>query len=299
MEDLACILRWYAKKAQAEIRDYVLPTLVAAMRAESWPPGASRRVRAALNKQSVAIRFARKNDRREHRDGDAGLLGDVAERRGDRYYAAEVRSFPVVHAMMFGQFARAPAMLALAAQLFPYCACDAEREALGIARAWAQDFAPVAEVVARLDAARPAPTFAFGEISPTVLANVGQAMGLAFETVRMPEFRRHRVERVNKKGEIEIVFWFEILWPAGTRHGASRYAMPHQCQACGHAIRRADNWVPLVLDSVEVWGDGSRRHPPASLWVGRDCARHLFGCVVTHGDGVELRRGGPAPEGAG
>ncbi len=288
MTDFSHILSWYTGKAQAAIRDYVLPTLAAAEREESWPPKASRAVHAALGKQSVAARFARAHERDEHQDGDVGRLGDVMAVRGSRYYESKVRSWDLLHAMRFGQFSHAPEMLALADQLAPHCACGAERAALAVARGWAADFAPLAALVARLDATRPRPTFAFGEISRTVSRNVGQAMGLAFESVRCPEIRYHREEQVGEDGKLAISWRVEILWPEGTRHGKSTFRGSHQCQACGHAIHNWYNWVPLVVDRA---GEASGE-PPSSLWVGRDCARKLFGCVVT-GKDVAFRREAP------
>jgi hypothetical protein len=283
MPDLTHILAWYTGKAQDVIRDFVLPTLAAAEAEGCWPPKTSRTVHATLNKQAVATRFARAHARREHRDGDVGLLGDVMEVRGSLHFKSRFRSWDLLHAMQFGNVLWAPQARELANQLAPYCASDAEREALVTARRWATDFVPVAEILARLDAARPKPTFAFKEISRGVLENVGRSMGLTFETVRAPEIKWHRKESMDSQGKIQLVIWGEILWPAGTRHNTSKFsAGSNQCHACGHGIRDPFNWVPLVMDSAR--GDS-----PASLWVGRDCARHLFGCVVT-GEGVELRR---------
>lgn len=271
--DAASVLSWYTGKALAAMRDVALPTLAEAERLGSWPTSASRRVRALLSKQAVAIRFARANDRREHADGDEGLLGDVADIRGRSYYAATVKSWHVVFAMEFGKFQDAPRVLALCAELVPHCACDAERASLETARRWASDFAPIAELVARLDDARPRPSFVFGAISPTVFANVGRDMGLQFASVREPEVAWELVE-VTVQGKLVKQWVGRVLWPEGTLHGRSRFgtsdAGNQQCEACGHAIR-SGVFVPLVLDGA---GAGA----PHSLWVGRDCARSLFGC---------------------
>jgi hypothetical protein len=279
--DASSICSWYTGKALAAMRDFALPALVRAERDGLWPPGASRRVRAALSKQSVATRFARANDRREHADGDEGLLGDVADVRGRSYHAAEVKSWHVVFAMEFGRFQDAPRALALCGELAAHCACDAERAALETARRWAADFAPVADLVARLDAARPRPSYVFKAISPTVFANVGRAMGLAFESVRSPEVTWELVE-ATIGGQVVKRWIGRVLWPEGTAHGRSRFRVSEagnsQCEACGHAIR-SGLFVPLLLDGGGV---------PHSLWVGRDCARNLFGCVVK-GDARFLR----------
>lgn len=275
--DLSAILAWYTGRALARVQE-LLPRLAEAEIAGFWPPKLSRSARAILSKQSVAERFARRNERPEnHRpsDADEGLLEFVGDVRGRRAHEAKLRGWRLVHAMRFGAFEDAAALVELAERLAPHTRGDAERTALATALGWARDFAPVARLFARLDATRPRPSYEFGEISAAVRANVQDAMGLQFETVRAPEveWREVEIEKNGKKARIWLGF---ILWPEGTRHGASKFDVGpsgvDQCQACGHAIHRGDNWVPLVLD-------GPRG--PASLWVGRDCARHLFGCRVS------------------
>jgi len=172
--------------------------------------------------------------------------------------------------MEFGLFLRAPGLVELAQRLDAFCMGDDERAALSTAARWVRAFAPVARLVQRLDASRPRPSYAFAEISPTVFRNVGQAMGLSFESVRAPDVRWEPV--VGDDGSISG--WAGVIvWPEGTRHGLSKFGISasglDQCQACGHAIRDGSNWAPLVLDGASG---------PASLWVGRDCARRLFGC---------------------
>jgi hypothetical protein len=186
--------------------------------------------------------------------------------------------------MEFGHFELAPALVVLADRLAPHARSDAERAALARARQWAVDFVPVAQIFERLDATRPRPSYVFGEISEAVRQNVQDVMGLQFATVRSPDVEWRKVQLLTKEGQIAWTWVGMVLWPPGTRHGTSRFnvsaAGASQCQACGHAIRDGGNWVPLVLD-----GPGG----PASLWVGRDCARHLFGCRVT-GEGSYQER---------
>lgn len=294
--DLSAILPWYASsrrpgtgKALERVQQ-ILPEVAEAERAGGWLPKLSRRARAILSKQPVAEAFeafARANERRRgdvgHRAADAGLLEDVRDVRGDRAHEAKLRGGPLVRAMMFGAFGDAPELVELADSLAPHARNDAERAALARARQWAVDFTPLARLVAQLDSTRLRPNYVFGEISATVLSNVQDTMGLRFETVRVPEIRWSKVQ-VEVKGQLVWTWVGEILWPEGTRHGLSRFkgsaGGAAQCQACGHWIRDASNWCPLVLD-----GPGG----PASLWVGRDCARHLFGCRV-RGEGTFSKR---------
>lgn len=174
--------------------------------------------------------------------------------------------------MEFGHIEKAAQVLELCKSLIKFCVNDAETAAVETARGWAKDFLPVAELVKELDAARPKPAYVFKTVSPTVFANVGTQMGLQFESVRAPE-----VVWV-KEFVLGKMMWVpEIKWPEGTLHNTSKFAWGSkagnsQCEACGHAIRRNDNWVPLLLDSVG--------NPPTALWVGKDCAKTLFGCVI-------------------
>ena len=254
-------------------------------RGQCWLPGISRSARAALRDMPVARKFAKANDRdvnlRVHGDG-VGLLCDVRDVRGERWFESRLRGQYLVRAMQFGEFSRAPALAQLAVDLAPHARDDAERAALARARQWAVDFTSLAHLFAHLDATRPRPNYEFGEISAVVRSNVQDAIGLRFETVWVPEIRWSKVQ-VEVKGRPSWTWVGEVFWPEGTRHGASRFSVSaagaSQCRACGHAIRDGGNWCPLVLD-----GPGG----PASLWVGRDCARHLFGCRVM-GEGTFAR----------
>jgi hypothetical protein len=282
--DFSSILPWYEStrrpgegKALERVRQ-ILPAIAEAELVGAWPPKLSRTARAVLSKQPVAEAFARANERDRTyvgtRASDVGLLEDVNDVRGAMSHEAKLRGWKLVFAMMFGRFWEAPQLVTLAEALVPHVRNAAERVALERARQWAIDFTPLAHLVTQLDATRPKPNYEFGEISAAVRANVQDAMGLLFETVRVPEIRWSKVQ-IEVKGQLVWTWVGQVLWPEGTRHGASKFSVSaagaDQCQACGHAIRDNGNWCPLVLD-----GPGG----PASLWVGRDCARHLFGCRV-------------------
>lgn len=275
------ITKWYTGKSLATVKEFVLPTLAQAMVDGYWQPGTSRKVRAALNKQAVAARFAHANERSHAHNSSVGRLCDVQDNR-DRTWESKARGWEFVHAMMFGIVSRAPALVELGAVLEPHCANDAERAALATARQWASDFAPVARVMDRLDAIRPKPVLVMGSLSRLVLDNVGRAMGVDLATVAAPpiEWVWREVVRDGKTIRVPVG---HILWPEGTRHGVSRFASGgHQCEACGHGIR-TNNWCPLVAQTP----DG-----PVSLWVGRDCARKLFAVEIK---GEATFEGQPGP----
>lgn len=278
--DFSTIRKWYSHKGLKALDAEVIPTLAQAEDQGSWTPHTSRKIRAALKKQSVAHKFGKANERKEdHRrqDTDQGMLDDIADIRGARQFEAKIRGWHLLFAMSFGLYDRAPTLQGLAEALRPFTYNEAEREALDQAAQWVRDFTPIATLVQRLDNARPTPTYVFATVSPTVFANVGKAMNIDFTSVCAPEILWHCHERLDPKTQRPVFTYVpEIRWPAGTKHGVSQYARGSrngnaQCEACGHAIK-SNNWVPLVADTASH---------PVSLWVGRDCAQTLFGAKIT------------------
>jgi len=283
------IEKWYTGKALAAIRAFVLPTLAQAERDGYWPKGASRKVMAQLNKQAVAQRFAKWEDRDlNDRDLDqaTGRLHDVNDVRP--WWQAKLRGRDFVHAMEFGLVGQAPRLVTLGAALEPFCRNEAERAALTTARGWAADFAPIAELVELLDSRRPPITIVLGSLSPTVAANLGRSLGIRFDSISIPPTRWvwEKVKMRGKDGkpvEVQVQVGY-IDWPEGTEHNRSRFAYGSragnmQCHACGHAIQDPYNWVPLLAERPV--DDQAHRLVEAqahklALWVGRDCARKLF-----------------------
>lgn len=262
------IAKWYTGKALQTILTYVIPTLERAMADGYWQPGDSRKVRAALNKQAVAAKFAKVNDCYPG-SGRGNDSPDLLSNIGPEDARHNDTGWALNHAMMFGQAGNAANLLDLVDRLVPYATTPAAREALAVATGWVRDFAPIAKLLERLDATRPKPVVVMGSISPTVLANVGQAMGIDFSTIESPPVEWTWVQ-MEIKGKTVRVPVGEILWPEGTRHFTSRYSSGHQCEACGHGIK-TNNWVPLLARTATG---------PVSLWVGRDCARNLFAVDV-------------------
>lgn len=278
------IEKWYTGKALDVIRNYVLPTLTQAEKDGFWPKGASRKVTAALNKQAVAAKFAKANDRdRNRRETNlSGLLDDVRDNR-EHYWESKINPGQLLHSMMFGQVVHAPGLVELSQQLEALCVNDAERVAVKTAQQWVQDCTPIGELVHLLDSRRIPPTIVLGSLSPTVAKHIGHDLNVQFDTIALPPMKSKWME-VTIKGVKTKILVYTILWPEGTRHNRSRFAFGSragndQCHACGHAIKDVYNWVPLMADGP----DGK-----ISLWVGRDCARKLF-AVDIKGDGQFLR----------
>jgi len=281
------IEKWFTGKALDLIQDEIRPLLVEAYDQGFWPKGASRKVVAALNKQTIAAKFARKNERdwNANREDDSlleGLLSDVGDDR-IHHYSSKIRAYPLLHAMLYGQVSQAILLRDLPAKLREFTRNEAETAALETAATWVQDFLPVARLIEQLDATRPIPTYVFTTLSPTVVKNVGVEMGIELTTFRFPEITVTWVEQVITVDGRERTIRrpvARILWPEGTRHNVSRFssgsrAGHEQCHACGHAIKNPFNWAPLVAET----GAG-----PVSLWVGRDCAQKFFGVKASTDD---------------
>jgi hypothetical protein len=259
------IATWFAGKALSVLTDYTLPTLAAAEARGYWDPHESRKVRASLNKQRPAEKFARANEKLLE------SIPDAPRPAGSQPRWTAGPGWSAAHAMRYGAVMSAPEVLASIQGLRSRATTADQRQALDHVERWARDFAPVADLLSLLDSRRPKPTFVMGSLSPSVVANLGTSLGIAFDTVRVPEMEGRWVD-VTVKGRAQRAWIVVIKWPANTVHGASRFvhgsrAGNSQCEACGHAIKDPFNWVPLLAD---VTGR------PHSLWVGRDCARKLF-----------------------
>ena len=280
------VLRWYSGRARDRVME-LLPLLQESIGQGQWQPGLSRSAHAALCRQ-----VTRSGSRRIsawwqiHAPPESRHDGKVDPVHLDYLPTLGREGVQLHEAMIRGQFFRALHLLELARRLVSHDG-DLAKGAAIMALAWTEDFAPIGRAFRALDEARPRPSYVFHEISRVVLDNIGQKMELSFESVRMPEIRWSEQDRVvGKAGELAKIWIAEIQWPEGTRHGVSRFASGSQCEACGHGIR-SGHWIPLVLD-----GPGG----PASLWVGRDCARHLFGCRASSSTRNVLFGGPSGPE---
>lgn len=256
------VLKWFTGKAYSNA-DHALKLLALSEREGAWLPKHSRYVTANLSKANVARAIAIQNERELEKIG-----GEYKTPRAQR-------GWEVAFALRYGCFDRRGAGLDWAA-IHDGASTPQLKAVVDRALEFVQAFEPINALIAQLDATRPKPTVTYLGASPTVTKLLeGLGLAVAISTVRVCPIEWELVEGKNKEGKT-IRHWVgRMLWPTGTVHGASRYNFTEhneQCQACGHAIKNAGNWVPLIMENQ----DGK----PHSLWVGTDCARRLFGIKI-------------------
>lgn len=255
------VLAWFTGKAR--VNAFAALDLLAQSEAlGEWVPKASRSVWAALSKSNVAKRIGLKNR------GGLEAIGDYKSPESHRGWS-------VSFILDFGKFwGHGDVNFKAVHDAAPNV--DLKLAVIECKR-FVGEFAPITALLRRLDATRAKPVITYLGASPTVtklLASLGLERTVA-TTARLCPVEWTTVERKNAKGK--VIGYFQVgrtVWPEGTVHGASRYDHNRehdQCQACGHAIK-TDNWVPLVVDNAAG--------VPHSLWVGRDCARTIFGIKV-------------------
>jgi hypothetical protein len=261
----ADVLGWFTGKGR-EKAAWALARLAESEARGEWVSKASRTVRAIMvGKANVASRLGGKH-RRE------------LEAIGDYTVPMERRGWSVGHLLVYGGSNPGIDFAAIRE-----AAPEALKGVITTAERFAADMAPVKALMAKLDATRPEPVFTYLGCSPTVTATLTY-LGVEgnTETTRPCPIEWKEEVRKDKNGTTFYVKVGYLKWPEGTVHGTSRYDRhSNHCESCGHAIKNGLNWVPLVIDNkVGV---------PHSLWVGRDCARTIFGIKV---DGeMELTNG--------
>lgn len=282
--DFTPALRWFTGKSLEKAKA-ALEMLTASVQNGAWLPGHSRTVRATLSKANVISKSARKNEeawdlfavpadfttdyyvepraRRYHLEGEAKEAGQM--------------SWSAHHNMYFGNF---QAMQKINFDLLRKFATDASRQSLLVeAQQYTQDFASIADAVQRLDMTRPKPVFTSLGVSGTITDTFTDTrLDLDLTKVYYPEMVMKQVEVTNSKtGEKELKWVCEIIWPEGTVFNSSRFVGTEKnyskCHSCGHAIKNGFNWVPVLINN--------KAGVPHCFWVGRDCARTIFGIDVT------------------
>lgn len=260
-------IEWFSGK-ERQNAEHAFDLLADCESSAEWLPGASRRVEAALSKLNVARKLYTK-------------YGKQLDAIGDYNTPREKRGWEVAFLLQYGNWKRGrdidfDAVRAGAPNVEVLRAVD-------LARKLVEDFAPLIPLMDALNDTRPAPVFTSVGASPTItklLTSLGLLLNIS--TIRMPPIEWRVVEKKYEDGRRYFAKVGTLQWPPGTAHNTSRYSLGTECNslchACGHAIKNAFNWVPIIIDDdVGV---------PHSLWVGRDCAESLFGIRVK-GD-VEL-----------
>jgi len=266
------LLEWFSGKSREAIVTFTIPALVESDAQGYWKKGVAVKVRASLNKQNVAAKWARAVEKELKVDYSHPLHAGLTN-------------------MYFGSYGQAPRMLTpealskLHARSYFYTTKGTTQNVNEIIERWARSNVQLAELVDLLDARRPKPVIVMKTLSPTVVANISTHIGLDISTLQSPPSHGEWVE-IEYKGKKCLMYAVTIDWPAGTKHGKSRFfhsGNHQQCQACGHAIKDRLNWVPIL-----AYGHGTKP-TPYSLWVGRDCAEKLFDCEVD-GDAIYTER---------
>lgn len=262
------VLSWFSGKALKNAAA-ALRLIEDSLTQEYWVPGARRKAVAALNKTIVSQRIAKEHE--ASLSHSAYMIMMFGLEQIDR----QERVQPDVDARTKQSIEVAVREERLRSKVKDYIA----------------DFRPVLEAIAHLDAHIPPPVITVLGASPTITAtlkDIGLDVNVA--TIRVCPIKWVKVERIDPKtGRKTYVQLGFLEFPPNTVHNASRYDWTdnnRQCQACGHAIRRATNWVPILIDNAAG--------VPHLLWVGKDCADTLFG-VKVKGD---LELGDPAIWGA-
>lgn len=245
-----------------------------------WLKGASRQVRAALNKAAVAKKVAAMAD-------EYYQMASLDDQRNAWFKIHMGMEYADHYVLQIG------AAIDVLKKKLPN-PTDEQRTILVSARNFADAMVPVIELMDLLDSRRPPRVVVFKTLSRTVAANLlGDGLQLAMKTLREPEIEYVWMTEVAPDGTKFQVCQGIVKWPKGTRHGCSKYSCSRagnsQCEACGHAIKNPFNWVPLLIDDA-------RDNSPCSLWVGKDCAEKLFGCEVSgdalysNGPGAAVRK---------
>lgn len=256
------VLRWYTGKGR-EKAAAALDLLAASEDAGAWIPGASRKVWSVLQKANRAINTGR-------------AFRNTLDTIGTYETPANQRGHEISFVLQFGHFWGRKTDIDFAA-IRAACRDIPTAHAVDVCEEFITEFATITALMKRLDATRPKPVITYLGASPTV-TNLLKSLGLdgtVATTVRIAPYHFEKLE-IEVKG-VRTWTWIIVMdWPANTVHGASRYnhnGAHAQCEACGHAIKVVDNWVPLLIDNAAG--------VPLSLFVGRDCAKTLFGIKVT------------------
>lgn len=242
------VLSLFSGKAHAAAVEG-LTQLYASLALGEWIPGVSKRCRSVLNPQKA--NEAHKVRNRLYKTVYFGRRPDFKD---PMYHVSSVLSFGerfVDEDCLNVDAVRPPNV-------------EEKKNAVRMAKKLVEALRPVNDAMKILDDVRPKAVITTQQASPTVTRTMNDLGATKIEVCPMKWVSEKRSDGTS----VMVAF---LDWPAGTRFGTSRFSGQDQCQACGHGIRNAFNWLPLVLSSPEG---------PRALWVGSDCGHNLFGFKV-------------------
>lgn len=256
------MIRSFYKGAALKKVDAVLPGFKKSIEQGFWEPGVSRAVRAAFYGygKAATIKLARAIDSDKSLGHDFGYVdvGDFGRVLGSCMPVSVERLEQTLANMKVGK-------------LFFEDRIDISRIPHALmgyfetAICMAKTLEPMWETIKRLDSARPAPVFTMMNASPLISEELKNQNATSVE---VPKYGTEWEVIRDAKGSVYQIPVIVIKWPEGTKHGAAKWHRHDgQCECCGHRIK-VGGYVPLLLNTEEG---------PKSLWVGRACAKTLFG----------------------
>lgn len=253
-ERIEAVLSWFNGKSKVAAAA-ALEILAASELAEEWV-GPSRSVVASLTKANVAANLAKK-------------FGAELESVGGYNLPNTERGWEISHSLRFQSFHTDINFEAIRQNAPEHLV-----SVIDSAKIYFEAFRPLFILMNKLDVTRPRPVVTKIGASPTVNKTINQ-LGISdaessFQVEVCPT--EWFLKEINtQKGKVFVKVG-KLVWPEGTRHNVSRFSDSNHCQACGHAIKNSGNFIPLVLSTATV--------VPHSLWVGRDCAKTIFGLDI-------------------
>jgi len=254
-------LRWFSGKALANA-SHALDLLAESEAEGCWVPNAKRTVDSCLYKTNIAKKIYRTH-------------GASIESLGTYDDPVQERGYRVAFILQFGAWRR-PGDINW--QVVRSKTNDPDLlKILDLSLEYTESFDALSRLAYKLDTVAPKPQITSVGVSPTVTKTLAEInVEGRLSTIRLCPIEWRKVDTVDKNKRPIQIWVGRLKWPAGTVHGASRFtdndgSLSH-CQACGHSIQNAFNWVPILMDTAQGI--------PVSLWVGRDCSRNLFGIRI-------------------
>ena len=146
-----------------------------------------------------------------------------------------------------------------------------------VVAAWVQATQEFARLSKLLSEARPKPFVTPVGLSPKVMKTLTEMdLDIDLSTIREADLVKKERQDLDKDGNLRftrsgepiMVAYYVVKWTPGVKLHRSRFSHGGGCEACGKAIP-SGRFVPIEALC--------RKHGLVGLWVGADCARHIFG----------------------